>query len=386
MAREQVKWDVSDLSRAMATAIAQHAHDRFLRQSGETIKFNGFWREGDKQNICAWLDKATWHDAKTGEGGGCKEFAKVAFNMNLPEFMARFGALKPILQQRIVPVTPKSANALAVDYVDKIWKELCSRDLKRNDYAGNWLEKERGITDPRFFICSGFANLYEEDIDLFDKSHQALLQQRLSLGPNLISPIRGVDSSKVQNLFFRAINPVVKDQKSRLLTGAGGFGNVGSNLRSFGFPNLIHDFPNLVLCEGMADYFAAEFLLDAEEKFLPIGASNADALTKWALYLTQTNYKGAVTIIFHIDTDNNDDVSAKETGPAKAISAAKILKEHHIRVQIFPWLHYLKNTTTKPHKVQDLADSLRQELIDRECSSEHLQEMFRLFLNREGDL
>ena len=87
-------WTIDDLSRAMTNAVFQHANGRLLKQNGDIIKFNGFWRNGDKQNVCAWLNKATWHDIKTGDGGGGKEFAKVAFNISLPEFMEKFGNIK----------------------------------------------------------------------------------------------------------------------------------------------------------------------------------------------------------------------------------------------------------------------------------------------------
>lgn len=279
MAYGEPKWNVMDLSHAMANAIFQRANGRFLRQRDDIVRFNGFWRNGDKQNVCAWLDKATWHDAKTGDGGGCKEFAKVAFNMSLSEFMQQYGQKIAQENQKHFKTT-LSANALAVGYVDSIWKQLCTRDQHRHDHVGQWLEQKRGLTQPRSFIGSGFTNLYDEDVNLFASEHHGLIRQRLSLGPNLVAPLRGVHSDTVLNLLFRAIAPIAKDQKSRLLTGAGGFGD-SENPRGFGFPHLIKDFPNLVLCEGMADYFAAELLLDANKEYLPIGAPHADGIVNW---------------------------------------------------------------------------------------------------------
>ncbi len=364
------KWNIDELCQAMDNAISQCANNRYLRRSGTTIKFNGFWRDGDKQNVCAWLDKATWHDAKTGEGGGCKEFAKVAFNLSLPEFMERYAGFKPKIYKTTIPAH-KPARLTTHD-VHQIWQELCARDQERSDRASHWLEEERGIKTPRFLIGSGFANLYEEDIELFNHNHHSLIKSRLSLGPNLIAPLRGVSSDKVRNLFFRATHLVPKDQKSRLLTGMGGFGDADNELRGFGFPHLMHDFPSLVLCEGMADYFSAEYLLDDDKEHLPIGAANADSLTKWALWLTSSKYKGRVTIIFHLDTDKNDQISIKEIGPAKAVQAARILYEHKISTQIFPWHYFLTNITKAPHKIRDLADSLKYE----ECGIECLRQIF----------
>ena len=158
------KWNIDELCQAMDNAISQCANSRYLRRSGNTVKFNGFWRDGDKQNVCAWLDKATWHDAKTGEGGGCKEFAKVAFNLSLPEFMERYAGFKPKVYKTAVPAD-KPVRLITHD-VHQIWQELCARDQKRADLASHWLEEERGIKTPRSFIGSGFANLYEEDLEL----------------------------------------------------------------------------------------------------------------------------------------------------------------------------------------------------------------------------
>ncbi len=261
---------------------------------------------------------------------------------------------------------------------------MLGKDFKREDLATKWLSEQRGLEKPRFHIGSGFSNLDISDIQLFEPQHHSLINHRVSLGPQLVVPIRGVHSEQAQNLFIRALSDVPKEEKSRLLTGAGGWSEPDGTPRAFGFPALIHEFPNLVLCEGMADYFSAEFLLDADEKYLPIGAANADALTKWALWLTQTSYTGKVTIIFHIDANSDDEISANEIGPSKAIQAARILNEHQICVQIFPWLLYLKNTTTNPQRVRDLADSVQQALMHKECGAEHLKEMFRFFLNRDG--
>lgn len=381
MTLRALKWHIEDLSRAMDNAISQCANNRFLRRNGSIIKFNGFWRDGDKQNVCAWLDKATWHDAKTGDGGGCKEFAETAFNMTLAEFMERYGHAE-VLLPKVKPLC--QSNRFLENYVEQIWQEITLRDQKRVDHAEHWLTAERGIINPRSCIGSGFANLFPEYLGLFAKTHHTLIKNRLELGPHLIAPIRSVCSPKVKNLFFRAMHKVEKDQKSRLLTGMGGFGSSDNELRAFGFPHLIHDFSNVILCEGMADYFAAEFLLDDNKEYLPIGAAHAGALVTWAQWLVNTNYKGNINIIFHIDTDHDDNISIKEVGPAKAVQAARILHEYKIRVQIFPWHFYLQHITNNPRNVRDLADSL-QGLLRRECDVEHLRHIFCQALKIKGD-
>jgi hypothetical protein len=362
MAYGAEKWTVDDLSQAMANAIFQQAHRRFLRQDGDTVRFNGFWRDGDKQNVCAWLNRATWHDAKTGEGGGCKEFAKVAFNITLPEFMNRFGNQR---QNKIsttsflpkpISLTTKSANALAVEYVDKIWKDICVRVQNRHDHASEWLEQKRGMSSPRSFIGSGFASLGKRDIALFDIQHQGFIKHQLSLGAQLIAPIRSVHSSKVQNLFFRALTPASKNEKSRLLPHTGGWSDKDGSPRAFGFPHLIHDFPKLILCEGMADYFATECLLGSDEDFLAIGAANASALINWSTWLSTSKYKGSVIILYQLDSDQFGKISSQAIGQKKATEVLHILLRNKIHASLFKWAFFLRyiKASTQPNDIADI--------------------------------
>ena len=86
-------WQRQDFAEAMSNAAKSYSSPKLMRLENEKLHFNGFWRNGDKQNVCIWLNRASWHDAKTGEGGGCKEFVKTAFNMDLPEFMSVSGLL-----------------------------------------------------------------------------------------------------------------------------------------------------------------------------------------------------------------------------------------------------------------------------------------------------
>lgn len=322
------KWESYDLSQAMLKAIECSADPRYLSRSSDKINFNGFWRNGNRSNVCAWLDKATWSDAKTGLGGGCKDFAKVAFNLSLPEFMGQFGhtsrAESSVSRDKLdiaVKNTPKLTKP-----VDDIWQELCRRDQPRSDLAAQWLADRRGFGSPRRGIGSGFANLIDEDVELFAPQHQNFIKHRLSLGPQLVAPLRGVHSDKVNNLYFRAIDDVSKDEKSRLLSGAGGWTESDNSPRAFGFPHLIKDFSNIVLCEGMADYFAAELLFADNEKWLPIGASNAESLKKWASWLSKNKYPGKVTIVYQLDPDDDGELGTEKVGPHKAIEAMQVLQ------------------------------------------------------------
>jgi hypothetical protein len=356
------KWTVDELSQAMANAIFQRANNRLLRQQGDIVKFNGFWRDGDKQNVCAWLNTATWHDIKTGVGGGCKEFAKAAFNMDLPEFMKRYGrstsGSETLDVARAFTKPPPHQKISLNKPIEQIFKDLSQQDKNRDDKAKAWLENERALKNPRFYIGSGFANLIKEDVDIFENQHQNFIRQRLAVSDQIIVPLRGVHSDKVQNLFFRSIGECSKEEKSRLLPNAGGWSELDSSPRAFGFPHLINDFPNLVICEGMADYFAAELLLDCEHNFLPIGVASASALPKWAHWLAENKFNGCVIIIFHLDQDRYGNLSDTGIGQDNAVKCASYLRSAGIDAKLFPWLRFLKHLNNFT-EVRDLADVLK---------------------------
>lgn len=348
------KWSIMDLSAAMEQSILNNANPRLMKSSGDKISFNGFWRDGDKTNVCLWLKSATWADAKTGEGGGCKEFARVAFNSTLVEFMNRFGQVVPSLTPKPVP-----KESTPIFSVNEIWLKILERQELPNS-SEQWLKNERGFDNPKANIGSGFASLVTEDISLFEKSHHAFITAQLSLGPQLIVPLRNVYSEKVQNLFFRVLNPMNKNQKSRLLPDGGGWSERDGSPRAFGFPYLIHDFPHLILCEGMADYFATECLLGVSDHFLAVGAANAQALKQWALWLLSAKYKGEVTILYQLDLDQKGELSLNGIGQTQAVNALKILLEGKVRARLFGWPSFLKLIGMHDKTPKDIADVCSQ--------------------------
>lgn len=381
MKKTQLQWTTHDFSAAMTNAINHNASPKYLRRSEGKITFNGFWRGGDKQNICMWLDRATWHDAKTGQGGGCKEFAQIAFNMTLPQFMDQFGHCLPEISRPKISRPKPQPKSLDVD---SLWRMLLDKDAKRIDVAGQWLENERGFETARTAIASGFANLHNDDVELFDPSLKSFVAERLSLGPHVVAPIRGRSSTKVQNLLFRTLNSVEKSEKSRLLPNAGGWSEADGKPRAFGFPSLIPDFPNLIICEGMADYFAVECLLDGECLYLPIGALSASALLIWAQFLIKEKYAGHVVILHQLDEDESGRVSTGRVGLAKAGSALKELWSGNVKATLFNWPDYLKLLRAKnPHirlsLIKDIADCLNPN-IRHGLSLSDIAELFRLCL------
>lgn len=355
----------------MANAIFHRADNRFIRRHGHIVKFNGFWRNGDKQNICAWLDKATWHDAKTGEGGGCKDFARVAFNMTLSEFMKEYGPSfsEPTKQFR-AEVT--STDGLVSCDVNQLWKSLQERDANRPNHAEKWLTDIRGFYDPHRFISTGFVNLSQDDIGLFAHQHQKFIQDRIQRGRNIVVPLRGIESEAVENLFIRNIQTASKQERTRVLPGCGGWTSKNGTPRAFGFPHLIDQFPNLIMCEGMADYFAAECLLDADENYLPIGAPGTAAIEKWGSWLKEINYAGKIYLIYQLDLDENGTLNTFGPGQMAAVNAKRALGGAKPPAHLFNWSLFLKKIAHWKVAPRDLADSF----VCSDAPQEILREAF----------
>jgi len=73
MKYEKTNWRTEAYGNAMLKAIQENRNPRYFRQQGDKVLFNGFWRDGNKQNCCLWPDQGTFADAKTGQGGGKKD-------------------------------------------------------------------------------------------------------------------------------------------------------------------------------------------------------------------------------------------------------------------------------------------------------------------------
>lgn len=341
----------------MQNAIETTVSSNCLRRHEDKITFNAFWcnkrKHKLKRTVCFWIGKANWFDAMTGEGSGVVGFAKTAFNLTLPEFMERFG------QNVHKKVISKPKNPIPIPHpvvhVHQIWNQLQQRDSQRKDFSAEWL-KSRGFDNPRLNIGSGFCNIDLGDIKLFPKQHHSLIRHRVSMSHQLIAPLRGVNDDQVKNFFIRAIADVSKDEKSCLLTGAGGWSEPDGSPRAFGFPHLIHDFPSVILCEGMADYFAVECLLNCGRNLLPIGATNACALVTWAKWLIATKYQGRVIILYQLDKDSSGIISSQGIGEAKAVEALKILLTNQINASLFKWPSFLKHTGAHAYRPNDIAD------------------------------
>lgn len=258
--------------------------------------------------------------------------------------------------------------------LEEIWKNILKKNQDRLSVAVAWLSLERGFKPD--CITSGFSDLYRCDSELFHREHQNFIENRVMVGMQIVAPLRSPSSEKVKNLFFRTMYNTDKETKSRLLPNVNGWGDEDGSPRGFGLPHLIKDFPHIILCEGMADYFAAESLLAEETRYLAIGASSALGLVKWASWLAEHKYRGEVTLLYQLDEKKES--SSLPVGQKCAADSLKILKNNLIKANFFDWftfLHELKSNIdiTKINDIADVCKEAKNSALDFCNFAEHFK-------------
>lgn len=81
-------WTSEDYGAAMIRCCEERADN--IRRTKDGVRCAAFYRGGDDDNLCVSEAKGCYHDQKTGESGGAKDFAGL-LGMKLPEFMDRYG-------------------------------------------------------------------------------------------------------------------------------------------------------------------------------------------------------------------------------------------------------------------------------------------------------
>jgi hypothetical protein len=274
--------------------------------------------------------------------------------------MEQYGSLfsAPIKQYR----QQSRKNPIFTESLNAIWVKIQKDNHTISKAADNFLEA-RGFINPRSCIGSGYVELSSSLCDLFSSSHKIFLLDRMNHGPQMLVPIRSITSDSISNLFVRSIAPKSADQKSRLLPEKGGWHDEEKNPRAFGFPHLIHEFEHLILFEGMADYFAGEYLLDHDHKFLPLGVPSASFFPKWAELLVQQKYEGRVTIVYQLDRQNGK-LSINAVGTKFGAEALKILRNHSCKATAFDWPSFVEKIhhQVDMQTIGDIADICRSQI------------------------
>jgi hypothetical protein len=122
------KWTPADFGAAMVDYVEHHAQ-RIKRRPDGGVECEAFYRDGDNPaSLRIWADRGTWADARTSDGGGCKDFAERVAGMTLPDFMATHGSGTPRISQnrQSAPPTRETSTKLAPEAVAAFWAS-CAR-------------------------------------------------------------------------------------------------------------------------------------------------------------------------------------------------------------------------------------------------------------------
>lgn len=279
------------------------------------------------------IRRGTWHDAKTGEGGGVKEFAKIAFDLDLPHFMERFGSIitDAGVPKTGVPAGMTNSVSHTTGDLNAVWKKL----QPYKQHADLWLRQQRGIKAGSL-TQQLFADICAKQAQLFPKPISSFLIRVLRDKTALISPLINPATEQVVNFLLRFTDNN-SHNKAVFLPG---LPIVGEEVPfGFGSPQLFTDFPEIILCEGLTDTLTANYLTEDNEKVLVIGAPSARQLPLWGKWLAH-NCSAKVTIVYHLDKAG-EDISIQGIGQKNALKALSYFADTPARASLFPWSRFL---------------------------------------------
>lgn len=365
------KWEAHHYGAALMAAIESRA-DTLVPAASEMIRFNAWWREGDGPTVSAWPHKGTWHDHKTQEGGGVKEFARTAFKMSFTAFMDKFGGVSvlPLRRAHLEVAKPLIRPGI----IDACWSTLVASRSEWFDHAAFWLEHIRGIPAPRELIYSGFETITVESTTVkpytkatprpvFPPGQQRFLREHLSRGEFMAAPIRSAKTGLVNNILLRRLDPEGKADKVRLLPGCGGWSDEDGTPRGYGMLHQARDASTVVLCEGLVDTLSAEALLQGQPAVSVVGSPSAKTLPRLGQWLSQNSAAG-IAVLFHLDSDlQSGKISATGIGQQTAAQTVKLCRELGRTARLFPWPQFLMSLramglVSAVNDVRDLGDAL----------------------------
>lgn len=301
--------DLLDLAYAMQRAVEQHAAPRTLSRVGPRMYFNGWWREGKNPNCLVNVGNATWHDFKTGEGGGCKHFAQTAFGLGLRDFLDRFGRLDP--SQPRIPPPPEPPPR---DGIPAFWDQLKARAAA----SAAWVRR-RGV--PPDEVVSGFA-----DLSAGAFRHEPYMEgwvQRFvrANGQAIVVPMRSMATGAVENLHFRSLIP----GRERRFMPRGRL-TWQDDVRLYGMADKALDAGLTVVTEGAFDTMALEAMLRPLSEVCVVGVAGTGLYTALARALFRKR-RGSVMFVPQVD----------DAGLLATAKAAALLEEGQVPYRMFDW-------------------------------------------------
>lgn len=328
-----------------------------LKDRGDHVDCNCWWRNGDDLNLRIYHGRGTWADVKLGEGGGARSFAE-RMGLSLREFLDRYGSLPEsfvhVLHDHVKPKprTGDGSGWWGPGDAAACWDAHASNTpAKRVEKMRAWLWQKRGIPATAR-ISSGVAPA--------DAVHVPGLEARLWVdgilerGPAMLAPLRslgGADDGQVTGLVLRPAKPT--SPKFKTLNVKGIRSAPGSAPRVFGLV-AERGVEHVVICEGAPDTWTAEALCaELGAPVLVVGANGvgqmqaiAEAIKAWSGI--------RVCIAYQLDSEKSDHV-----GQDKAVKAAAVVIRAGIRCDLFRWgrlFHSLYDQGLREMPVKDLSD------------------------------
>lgn len=377
--------DNTKLGRSMILCAASRA-DSF-REVDDGAVFNAYWRNDAKTTVKIFASTAAWHDTKTGESGGARDFARLN-GMTMAAMSAMFPAhgssraptattpaaapkvadlppLPPIPQMPsrpaasqmpttttpppsslpppIPPMPPLPGRHLVARMTEAqgVWEET-KADAAAKEKARAYIANERGLR--------GFVSKIDACYAGYDSTARDIAG--LASGRAVAVPLMDTNGD-VKNVAFRFLNPR-GGPKCMTLAGLG----VGNANAPLGFGRM-HDAargaPRVLVVEGLMDTLVAEALVG--DRICVVGAPSAGALSSsWMAAFPRVVAPGAqVRLLAHVD--------ASEAGVKHMTSLHRALLLARCNAVMIRWSRLLYELAVPEEAlgavVADLADLLR---------------------------
>lgn len=305
------------------------ANAKKVRQIGDWIHCNGFWREGRKQNVSINVAHGSFKDHKTGKSGGAAVFAREAFDMGLPEFMRQFGAG---VTGVVLPERPPDPGR---EDLHIVWEDLVARMPRdRADAAARWLTSKRHF--PRevgHIVDSGFVTLNASTLTSWPIDIRPWIAWRLQeFGTTMGVPIRDAETGLVCNVHLRPILTHGADSR-RFIPGCWAWSPTKAP-RVYGLPARALDADLLVVVEGAVDQMAAELWVRDTPGASVIGCLHAAQMAELGRWLRR-RARGRTVIVPHLDSNK------EEAGPRAAAKLMSELRAADIPATFFDWDRFM---------------------------------------------
>ena len=351
--------DASTLSAAMVRAATTHATNIDKRPPHGVFRFNAWWRGGDGLKVVIFMDKATWGDIKSGEGGGAKDFARVALGCTLGEMLKRYGDGQPTRPQAPAVAAPpeEASSGWTPEHITATWERHVDAHAGQagEQAAREWLRERRGIPTGARMESGLFpadAQLFPADVMVERRqggqtSVRSWVEDVLrTMGSAYLVPLRAADTNRVAGLVLRLHTPkTIKEDVIKSMSVRGIKVDRGADAPplGFGWPGAARRADLVILVEGAPDTWAVEAL--APDGALVVGVNGVWGLATlrekeparpgpWATWLAEHRTLPTVLI-------PQNDAPPACTSQQSCSAAAKHMASKGARVALFPWRGFL---------------------------------------------